>query len=251
MPKAPPVRSALLDALGCSSKRGTASDSEASEGWALLRCVGMSDARSDQLAYYRAVANEYEDHAIDAPGEDELLEAIDTFRPTGDVLELACGSGIWTERLLASARTVTAVDGSPEMLARARARVGPDAAARFVEADLFSWEPDRRFDAVFLGFWISHVPDEDFERFWSVVADALEPNGSVFFFDDNHRPDAELVEGAASAVVERRLNDGTAFRVIKVPYQPGDLERRLRALGWNIEVHGTSGPFYWGRGTHG
>lgn len=211
----------------------------------------MSDALSEQLSYYRAVAGEYEDHAVDAPGAGELLEAIDAFRPTGDVLELACGSGIWTQRLLESSRTVTAVDGSPEMLARALARVGPDAAVRFIEADLFSWVPDRTYDTVFFGFWISHVPDEHFEGFWSVVGEALEPDGCVFFFDDNHRTEAELVEGAASAVVERRLNDGKGFRVIKVPYQPTDLERRLRALGWNIEVHGTSGPFYWGQGTRG
>src|SRR3954467_15922265 len=116
----------------------------------------------EQLAYYRAVAGEYEDHAIDVAGLDELLSAIDSFRPTGDVLELACGAGIWTEGLLRSATTVTAVDGAPEMLARAEARVGSTPSVRFVEADLFSWEPDRRYDAVFFGFWISHVPHEKF-----------------------------------------------------------------------------------------
>ncbi len=49
--------------------------------------------RDEQLAYYRAVADEYEYHSIDAPGQDELVAAVDSFRPTGDVLELACGSG--------------------------------------------------------------------------------------------------------------------------------------------------------------
>jgi hypothetical protein len=56
----------------------------------------MSDSPSplgEQLVYYRAVAGEYEGHAIDVPGLDELLSAIDSFRPTGDILELACGSG--------------------------------------------------------------------------------------------------------------------------------------------------------------
>ena len=208
-----------------------------------------SEALAQQLAYYRAVANEYEDHAIDAPGQDELLGAIDSFRPSGDVLELACGSGIWTERLIDHAKSVTAVDGAPEMLARARARLGDRAAVRLLQADLFSWSPDRRYDAVFFGFWISHVPDEKFESFWSLVAEALEPGGRVFFFDDNHRSEPELVEGKDSVVVERRLNDGTPFRVIKIPYEPADLEGRLRDLQWDIGVHATSGPFYWGTGT--
>ena len=98
---------------------------------------GPSSPWAEQLAYYRAVASEYESHTIDVPGRDELLSAIDAFRPTGHVLELACGSGIWTERLLRSATTVTAVDGAPEMLALAQARVGSVASVQFVEANLF------------------------------------------------------------------------------------------------------------------
>lgn len=202
---------------------------------------------AEQLAYYRAVAEEYEYHRIDVPGQHELLAAIEAFRPTGDVLELACGSGTWTEYLIRSARTVTALDAAPEMLARARARVG-SGSVRFVEADVLSWRPDRRYDVVFFGFWLSHVPEELFDSFWSLVADCLEDGGCVFFFDDNHRTEAELIEGTSSPVVERRLNDGTPFRVIKIPYQPTELERRLRALGWDIAVTPTCGPFYWGMG---
>lgn len=126
--------------------------------------MSAESALAEQLAYYRAVANEYEDHAIDVPGQGELLAAIDAFRATGDVLELACGPGAWTERLLRSATTVTAVDASPEMLARARARVG-SAPVRFIEADLFTWRPDRRYDSIFFGFWLSHVPEEHFTSF--------------------------------------------------------------------------------------
>jgi len=48
---------------------------------------------TEQIAYYRAIAPEYEDHTIPGPGEEELVAAIDAFQPTGDVLELACGPG--------------------------------------------------------------------------------------------------------------------------------------------------------------
>jgi demethylmenaquinone methyltransferase/2-methoxy-6-polyprenyl-1,4-benzoquinol methylase len=205
----------------------------------------------EQLAYYRAVADEYETYRIDAPGHDELLSAIATFQPTGDVLELACGPGVWTEALRQSAASVTAVDGAPEMLARARARLGPDPRVRLVEADLFSWRPDRRYDAVFFGFWISHVPEERFEPFWNVVSEALAAGGRVFFFDDNYRSDAEVVDGAHSPVVRRQLDDGRAFRVVKIPYEPATLERRLRSLGWDVTVTGTPGPFYWAEGRRG
>jgi demethylmenaquinone methyltransferase/2-methoxy-6-polyprenyl-1,4-benzoquinol methylase len=209
----------------------------------------MSDPLlAEQIAYYRAIAPEYEDHAIAKPGAGELIAALDAFRATGDVLELACGPGAWTERLLANATSLTAVDAAPEMLARAKARVG-NAPVRFIEADLFAWQPDRRYDVVCFGFWLSHVPLDRFDAFWDLVASCLDPAGRVFFADDAYRTAEELIEGEASSTIRRRLNDGTAFRAVKVPHRPAELEQRLARLGWRIAVTPTSGPFYWGAGT--
>ena len=201
----------------------------------------------EQVRYYRAVAAEYEDHALPFPGGAELAGALDAFRPTGSVLELACGPGTWTTQLLRHAADLTAVDASPEMLAIASARTGNER-VRFVSADLFHWRPDRRYDVVFFGFWLSHVPPERFTSFWSLVADCLRPDGRVFFVDDGYRTGEELIEGEDSTVAQRRLTDGTAYRIVKVPYRPADLEHQLDRIGWRIKVHPTSGPFYSGAG---
>ncbi|BBA97045.1 hypothetical protein RVR_2608 [Actinacidiphila reveromycinica] len=203
---------------------------------------------SEQRAYYRALAPDYLDQRLDLPGGGELAAALDAFRPVGRVLELACGPGTWTAHLLRHADEVTAVDASREMLAIAAGRVPDGAPVRFVEADLFDWAPDRRYDAVFMGFWLSHVPEERFASFWSLVAAALTPQGRVFFVDDGHRTPEELVEGPASSTVRRRTPDGTAYRIVKVPYEPAELEGRLRALGWAVAVRATGGPFFWGAG---
>lgn len=202
----------------------------------------------EQSEYYRAVAAEYEDHALLFPGGEEIRVALDDFRPTGTVLELACGPGTWTAQLLRHAAEVTAVDASPEMLAIASARVAKSR-VRFVRADLFKWEPDRRYDVVFFGFWLSHVPLERFTSFWNLVAECLTPDGRVFFVDDAYRTREELVEGETSSTIIRRLNDGTAYRVVKVPHEPAALEQRLAAAGWRIAVTPTSGPFFWGAGS--
>jgi SAM-dependent methyltransferase len=207
----------------------------------------LDELLDEQVAYYRALAPEYEDQMLPLPGESELSAALDAFRPTGSVLELACGPGIWTNQLLRHATDVTAVDGSPEMLARASARVA-DERASFVSADLFRWRPDRRYDVVFFGFWLSHVPPARFASFWSLVADCLKPDGRVFFVDDAYRTAEELIEGERSSTIQRRLSDGTAYKIIKVPHRPADLERRLDRLGWRIKVHSASGPCYWGTG---
>ena len=200
----------------------------------------------DQIAYYRDVAMEYQ---VDSAAARELAAALDAFRPVGCVLELACGPGAWTEQLLRYGTTVTAVDAAPEMLARAKARVEGDR-VRFIQADLFTWRPDRRYDVVFFGFWLSHVPPDRFEPFWSLVADCLEPAGRVFFVDDNARTPDELIEGKSSSTIRRRVDDGTDYRLVKVPYRPVDLEERLGRLGWRIKVTPASGPFFWGAGTN-
>ncbi|WP_314177799.1 class I SAM-dependent methyltransferase [Streptomyces winkii] len=203
---------------------------------------------SEQRAYYSALAPDYLDQLLDLPGGAELTEALDAFRPLGSVLELACGPGTWTSQLRRHAGDVTAVDASPEMLAIAASRVADDAPVRFVEADLFTWEPDRRYDVVFMGFWLSHVPARRFESFWSLVAAALAPQGRVFFVDDRYRTPEELVEGPSSSTIQRRTPDGTTYQIVKVPYEPAELEGELRELGWDITVTPTAGPFFWGAG---
>ena len=113
------------------------------------RSSELDQLLDEQIDHYRAIAKEYEDHAIPFTGADELSVALDAFRLVGTVLELACGQGLWTGQLLRHADEATAVDASPEMLAIASHRVGSDR-VRFVRANIFEWEPDRQYDAVFL-----------------------------------------------------------------------------------------------------
>jgi SAM-dependent methyltransferase len=98
---------------------------------------------AEQVAYYRAVAPDYESLSVPGGGGSEVAAALEAFAPAGDVLELACGPGMWTELLLRHATSVTAVDAAPEMLARARALVGDDAGAGGGSTEL-----EQRLDAL-------------------------------------------------------------------------------------------------------
>ena len=119
---------------------------------------------------------------------------------------------------------------------------------QFVQANLFEWTPELKYDLVFFGFWLSHVPPERFDTFWTLVRTCLKPNGRVFFVDDNARTPGESVYGEASFAIQRCLRDGTTHRAVKVSYQPAELEERLRRLGWLIDVTPVRGPFYYGAG---
>jgi SAM-dependent methyltransferase len=105
-------------------------------------------------------------------------------RPAGSVLEIACGTGLWTEALAGWADTVTAIDAAPEAVAIARDRVRP-ANVSFEVADVFSWNPGTRFDVIFFSAWLSHVPASRFGQFWQLLESLLAGNGRVLFIDEH------------------------------------------------------------------
>jgi SAM-dependent methyltransferase len=222
-----------------------------------------------QLAYYRARAGEYDEWFLrrgrhDRGPEwnrrwflelDRVRQELVRFGPTGRVLELACGTGLWTVELARHAAGITAVDASPEVFAINRARLQearPEVTVRYVRADLFDWIPDDAYDVVFFGFWLSHVPPERFAAFWELVRASLRPGGRVFFVD-SLGPEApaekrQLGWKPGDHTMLRRLNDGQEFRIVKIFYDPVDLEARLADMGWRFSVHTTDRHLLYGFG---
>lgn len=228
----------------------------------------MSDIEqllAEQSHYYRERAGEYDDWWLRRGRYDhgpetnaqwfadvaEVQDALERFEPAGEVLELACGTGLWSQRLIAHADRLAAVDGSPEMLELCRARVG-DSRATYIEADLFAWEPKQAYDVCFFSFWLSHVPEERFEAFWEKLKRALGPGGRVFFIDSSRHDLASAVDHKLSdpgdPTMLRRLADGSEYRIVKRFYEPEPLRQRLAGLGWEMELHTTSSFFIYGHG---
>ena len=215
-----------------------------------------------QIEYYRARAPEYDEWCLRLGrydrGEEhrrrwftelnEVSEALETSHPRGTILELACGTGLWTRHLAPQADRLVAVDVSTEAIEINRGRLENDK-IDYVEADLFSWRPRERFDYVFFGFWLSHVPASRIDAFWDMVKEALVPGGVVFFVDNlqTHEStayDHEPPETTGRAL--RKLNDGRQFEIIKVFYEPDKLERDLAARGLVGYVRGTETFFLYG-----
>jgi SAM-dependent methyltransferase len=229
-----------------------------------------SDLLAEQIAYYRERAPEYDrwwerSHQYQLPpeeeaiwrGEIEQLEAtIDGWlegAPGRRVLELACGTGLWTVRLAAWADELTAVDAAPEAIEINRAKLAaPRARTRFVEADLFDWEPPAgAFDVVFFSFWVSHVPPQRFNEFWALVDRALTPDGVAIFIDNRWGDGIWPPRDAPRGPVQTRtdLSSGRIYRVVKVYYEPDELAEKLDKIGWQPDVTATSRHFVMGRAT--
>lgn len=218
----------------------------------------------DQIEYYRARANEYDQWFFRQgrydQGEalnrlwfqevEQVREALQQFRPAGRVLELACGTGLWTEQIVAHADHNTAVDSSAEVIALNAGRVDSPL-VEYLQADIFEWQPEKRFDLVFFAFWLSHVPAERFEPFWRTVASALKPGGRVFFVDSAYSETSSardhVLEGPQATTINRRLNDGREFRIVKIFYRPEDLRAQLAALGFRAQVRQTANYFLYGQ----
>ncbi|MEZ4647415.1 MAG: class I SAM-dependent methyltransferase [Candidatus Eisenbacteria bacterium] len=225
-----------------------------------------TDRLESQQDYYRARAGEYDewferkgryDRGPEANAawfrEAEVVRGeLRLLQPFGDVLELAAGTGIWSRELLRGADALTVVDGAEEMLALHALNV-PDPRVRRIQADLFRWSPDRQYDFVAFGFWLSHVPKELFPGFFALVARCLRPGGRFFFVDSLYSQastarDHELAP-VESQFQRRRLNDGREFEIVKRFPSPAALEADLRELGWDVDIRATGTYFIYGWGT--
>ena len=223
---------------------------------------------TEQVAYYRARAPEYErwwershqyeldpSEKADWDREVALLEAwVGGQRPEGDVLELACGTGIWTRRLAGMAAHVTAVDSSEEVMSLNRDRLGAADRDRveFVQADLFGWRPARTYDVVFFSFWLSHVPPSRIGVFWGMVGAALRPGGRVLFIDNRFNPRSWPYLEPDTYVQERSdLSSGERFHIVKRYLEPGRLDAELHSLGWRSATFATHRFFIYGSATRG
>jgi demethylmenaquinone methyltransferase/2-methoxy-6-polyprenyl-1,4-benzoquinol methylase len=220
----------------------------------------------DQIDYYRARAGEYDEwwfrqgrydrgedfnaswHAETAAVEAAFDSWLARVRPRR-VLELACGTGLFTRRIAPHVERVTAVDASSEVIDLNRARVGADN-VDYVQADLFEWMPPARYDAVFFSFWLSHVPEARFAAFWRGVVAALAPGGAAYLIDSAFDPTSTAKNHASpvpdAGVVTRKLNDGREFRIVKIFWEPQRLAAKLGELGLTSALAQTSRYFIHG-----
>lgn len=204
----------------------------------------MSDELfAQQLAYYNARAQEYDESVqqtgrYTGPGIPEvdtewqyIARRLHEVPQVHHTLELACGTGLWTQELLDISEHITAVDGAPEMLATNKAKLN-NPRVRYQQADLFDWQPVGVYDLVFFAFWISHVPPERLAAFIQQAAAAVKPGGRIFIADEPGG--GRQLSGPVENDIEqtRTLHNGETYRIVKVYHDPQVLQLQLEALGF-------------------
>jgi SAM-dependent methyltransferase len=139
------------------------------------------------------------------------------------VLELGCGTGGFTRKLVERGAVVTAVDWSAPMLARARARAG---SATFERSEITAYRSTQSFDLVFFGFVLHELDPEARCRALAIARDALAADGAVLIVD-HALPDASA--GAVPRAISRFVHGFEPGSIVS--WLGGGMEDELRAVG--------------------
>ena len=201
--------------------------------------------------YYSKRAAEYE-QIYEKPERQHELEWLRNRVPmlfrNKIVLEIACGTGYWTQFIARSAKRVYACDINEAVLEIAREKRIAGGRSEFFKADAIALDTvPAGCNAAFAGFWWSHVKKSDLERFVANLARRIEPGSVVAMLDNKY------VEGSSTAISRRdaegntyqmrRLANGDQYEVLKnFPTAP-ELTQAVRGVARDARLEELQ--YYW------
>jgi demethylmenaquinone methyltransferase/2-methoxy-6-polyprenyl-1,4-benzoquinol methylase len=256
----PFLRFRLRSAL--EARAGAAATRSAAPGPAPAAAAAATDADLDRtmIEYSAARAGEYDDWYLrrgryergpihDAAWNAEMDAAgrwLDGLPMAGRIVELAAGTGWWSP-LLASKGELWLYDAAEAPLERARERlVAHGLRAHIHVRDAWAPPEGEPADAVFAGFWLSHVPRNRTEEFLRVSRRWLRPGGRLALIDSLPDPQSGARDHPApnGDLALRRLDDGREFTIVKVHRSAGEIAAALADAGFESIETGTTGRFF-------
>jgi SAM-dependent methyltransferase len=164
------------------------------------------------------------------------------------VLELACGTGYWTEVIAATADKVLATDILDEMITRAQTRRFPEGKVAFRRVDGLDLPEDLgAFSCVFIGFWWSHLKRDEQDALLAQLRERLGHGVTLILLDDAY------VEGS-STTIARTDAQGNTYEIVAAPdgerfelpkNYPADSALRKRLGGEVREIRIERLTYYW------
>ena len=205
--------------------------------------------------YYRRRAEEYEEiYQQNEPArQKELRKIADELRETlrnRMVIEIACGTGYWTQILSETAQNIVAADIASEMLEIAKRKhyICP---VSFSKEDAYELSfTDVSFNGGLANFWLSHVPRSRIDFFLKEFYRVLRHGSRIFMADNVYVPNSGgnllAEEDDENTYKLRKLKDGSEHLVLKNYFSVDELMRIFGKYtkGFNRE-NVFCGKYYW------
>lgn len=193
--------------------------------------TGMKTYYSERAVYYDRVYTIAERQRDLRLLESRVAETFDS----KNVLEIACGTGYWTQFIAPVAKYLTATDISAEVIEIARRRESCGEVAFRIE-DALALSPNiGRFDSLFSGLWVSHIPCQGLRGFIEHIHEFLITGSKVMLIDNSQRQ-CELLpvvytDDQGNTYQDRVLDDGSVHRILKNFPDEAVLEEAIEDLG--------------------
>ena len=215
--------------------------------------MGIEDRIQELERYYRQRAPEYEEiyDRADPIRKRELGEAAARMNEVlkgRRVLEIACGTGYWTQVAAEVAEEIVATDISPEMIDLAGRKPYTEKNVRFITGDAYRLdEVPGDFNAGLANFWISHVPLARMHAFIRGFHKRLATGSPVFMVDNMNTPGhgGEFLRepDGEDTFKLRELNDGSRHTIIKNYFDSDELRGLFEPYVRNLRFD--AGTYYW------
>lgn len=205
---------------------------------------------SDLIKYYKDRANEYE-RIYSKPERQADLKASavwlqDLFEGQ-DLLEIACGTGFWTEWIAQSANSVLATDINESVIEIAQKKEISNPKVSFSVADIYHFKPAKKYPALFGGFIWSHILLQDLDHFLKTTHEFVAPDGLVVWMDNNYVKDSNHpimdTDRHGNTFQTRKLDNGSAHNVLKNFPSETFLKEKLKDLAVEIKI--TTLTYFW------
>jgi demethylmenaquinone methyltransferase/2-methoxy-6-polyprenyl-1,4-benzoquinol methylase len=199
----------------------------------------------DQRTYYSDRAEEYEKIYDKPERQKDIPKVIDYLQKhfnNKDLIEIACGTGYWTQHISTTAKHIFATDINEKVIGVAKSKQYESENVEFQLADVFNLpENIGKYEAGFGGFIWSHIPKQDLSMFLRKFLSVITAGGMLIFIDNNY------VEGSSSPLYKtdeyqntyqkrKLVVDGSEHSIIKNFPTDNELLTLIKPVATDIEI---------------
>jgi len=208
--------------------------------------------KQDLKSYYDERANEYDKVYLNPKEQEDLEQATKIFQNlflNNTVLEFACGTGYWTERIGKTAKSIYATDINKSVIKIAEER-RKLSNITYEVADMYDFESENKYEGFFGGFIWSHIKIQDLDEFMVNLKKMIKPKGKLAFIDSNPSKGTNhclkrivKTDDFGNTYQERKVENGNKYLVLKNFPNYGFICEKLSKIAIKIEIVQTK--YYW------